>query len=133
MSKPVIQVKESDIQRLILDWLAAERIWHIRLNTGAMAGSHKGKKWFVRFGRPGMADILAVKSYRATWVLPVQVMAVSSMTVGDCFPIPAYWIEVKGPKGTQSDEQKRFQKEVSEQGMTYILARDLNDVIAKLK
>jgi hypothetical protein len=144
-SKPVIQAKESEIQRAILDWLAAERIWHIRLNTGAMAGSHKGKKWFVRFGRPGMADILAVKaSYNNTpamasgicsgsgvWQqMPVTVTVIGA---GHPYPIPAYWIEVKTAKGTQSDEQKRFQKEVTEQGMTYILARSLDDVLAALK
>jgi hypothetical protein len=151
--RPVIQAKESDIQRAILDWLAAERIWHIRLNTGAMAGSHKGKRWFVRFGRPGLADILAVKPYRAPMVtmnssatqagvcfslVPWQrphwaTHTVKGYSAGQAYELPAYWIEVKTAKGTQSDDQKRFQKEVTEQGMTYILARDLSDVIAALK
>jgi hypothetical protein len=109
--------RERDIQKLILDWLAAKKIWHIRLNTGAMGGSHNGKRWFVRFGKPGMADILAVTSVVET---------VDDYTM---FPKPVVaWIEVKAEKGKQSDDQKRFQEEVEREGMTYILARSLEDV-----
>jgi hypothetical protein len=103
-------VREADTQRLILDWLAAKKIWALRLNTGAMGGSHNGKRWFVRFGRPGMADILAVAQYGTRLV----------------------WIEVKAPKGRQSEDQGRFQAEVEAEGMTYILARSLEDVMKVL-
>jgi hypothetical protein len=106
--------RERDIQKLILDWLAAKRIWHIRLNTGAMGGSHNGKRWFVRFGKPGMADILAVAElYNEYALLEVPTVV---------------WIEVKAEKGKQSPDQKRFQEEVEREGMTYILARSLEDV-----
>jgi hypothetical protein len=119
--------KESDIQRLILDWLAAEKIWHMRLNAGAMAGAHKGKKWFVRFGKPGMADILAVKMWAGRS---------RSMIERDCpemlFPM-AVWIEVKAAKGIQSPDQKAFQAEVEARGMVYILARSLDEVIEGLR
>jgi len=106
-------MKESDIQRLILDWLAANRIWHIRLNAGAMFGSYKGKKWAVRFGRPGQADILVIKHHGST-----------------CHRV--IWIEVKNEKGKQSAAQEAFEREVNQQGHYYILARSLEDVTALL-
>jgi hypothetical protein len=49
-------MKENELQRLIIDWLNAKKIWNFRYNVGAMKGSHKGKSWFVRFGKPGVAD-----------------------------------------------------------------------------
>jgi hypothetical protein len=105
-------IKEKDLQRLVLDWLSAQRIWHIRLNTGAMSGSHKGKRWFVKFGKPGMADILAYPrgpQYRRWEEVPT-------------------WIELKATKGKQSVEQLAFQDEVQEAGMSYVLARSLEEV-----
>lgn len=110
--------RERDIQRLILDWLAAQKIWHIRLNTGAMSGAHKGKRWFVRFGKPGMADILIVGS------CPVSIAGENRIRYWS----QVAWVEVKAPKGVQSEDQKAFQKEVEAAGMTYILARSLEDV-----
>ena len=108
-------MKEKHIQRAILDWLAAERIWHIRLNTGAFSGVHNGKRRFVKFGRPGMADILAV-----FWKEMTQEVRI-------------YWIEVKGPGGVQSEQQKNFQCEVERECMSYLLAHCLEDVIDVIK
>lgn len=51
---------ENDIQRAILDYLTVSGVYVWRQNTGAFAGEHKGKKWFVRFGAPGMSDILGI-------------------------------------------------------------------------
>ena len=106
-------MKESDIQRAILDYLAAKRILAFRMNSGAMFGSHKGKKWAVRFGEPGMADILA------------------STTGGG--ELDVWWIEVKSEKGKQSEEQKSFQRLVENHGHGYILARSVDDVMAILR
>jgi hypothetical protein len=47
--------KESEIQKAILQYLAARRILAWRMNTGAV----KTETRFFRFGSPGMADILA--------------------------------------------------------------------------
>lgn len=115
----VLKVREKDIQRLILDWLDAEKIWNMRLNTGAMFGTHKGKSWAVRFAKPGCADILAMPQ---SWV---------GEGGGVESPLPT-WIEVKGSDGRQSDDQKRFQAEVEKAGMRYILAKSLEDVKAQL-
>lgn len=106
-------VKERELQRLVLDWLSAKKIWHIRHNTGAMGGTHKGKRWFVRFGKPGMADIIIAYRVREEF--------------------RTAWVELKAAKGVQSDAQKEFQKEVEQNGMQYILARSLEDLQAVLE
>jgi hypothetical protein len=108
--------RESDVQKLILDWLAAKGIFAIRMNTGAVSASHNGKKRFFRFGMPGMADILAFD-------------ALETKLRGLVLPT---WIEVKGTNGQQSEQQKAFQQMVQRMGHVYILARSLEDVESML-
>ena len=103
-------MKESDIQRAILDYLAAKRVFAIRMNSGAMFGKHKGKGWAVRFGMKGMADILAFP-YVDFHILPT-------------------WIEVKMPLASPSAEQCAFGVMVEAEGHRYILARSVDDVMA---
>jgi hypothetical protein len=95
-------VKESDILKQILDYLTVEKIWHLRINTGAMFGRHKGKSWAVRFAKPGTADILC--------------------TVEDQQGILILWIECKRPKEKQSADQLAFEQEVLNAGHGYLLA-----------
>ena len=116
---------EGALQKTILDWLAAKRILAYRMNTGAVKLDDR----FMRFGVPGMADILA---------FPMQ-MPVSGMVcefgkspifkrafVHDRFVV---WIEVKTAIGRQSPLQKSFQTQVEAAGHRYILARSLDAVI----
>jgi hypothetical protein len=98
-------VKESDIQRQILDYLALKRIFHYRNNSGAFVDSNKH---FYRFGALGSPDIICV---------------IAGQYVG---------IEVKAPKGRQSDHQKEFQKNLEEAGGKYVLAYSLDDVMTTL-
>ena len=50
--------KESEILRAILDYLkVCPGVTAWKQNVGAMFGEHKGKRWAVRFGFPGMSDI----------------------------------------------------------------------------
>lgn len=110
-------MSEAQTQRLILDWLAAKGILSFRMNTGAV----KVDKRFLRFGTPGMADILA---------FPVSGVD----RLGNwCECIVPIWIEVKAPKGVQSELQKSFQKRVETEGHSYILARDLDAVIEAMR
>ena len=96
---------EHEIQSLILDWLNAQHIFHWRNNTGAMAGTHKGKRWFMRFGGvKGSPDIYAV---------------INGQIIG---------IEVKAAKNPQSQQQYEFQIAFEKAGGIYILARRLEDV-----
>jgi len=102
---PRIKLKEKDTQRTVLDWLALNRIFHYRNNSGAMSGVHNGKQRFFRFGAKGSPDIVAV---------------VRGQFVG---------IEVKGSDGRQSPDQKKFEEELTKSGGIYILARSLEVVI----
>jgi hypothetical protein len=85
-------MKESEAQRAIMDFLVWKRIFHWRNNSGAMVSEYKGKMRFMRFGAVGSPDIFALKG-------------------GVC-----YGIEVKGPKGVQSDAQKEFQTQFEAAG-----------------
>jgi hypothetical protein len=96
-------MKEAEAQKAIMEWLSWKHIFHWRNNRGAMAGEYKGKKWFMRFGAVGSPDIFALNG-------------------GVC-----YGIEVKGPKGFQSDAQKEFQEKFENAGGVYILAKGIED------
>jgi hypothetical protein len=76
-------VKESEVQKQILDYLALKRVFHYRNNSGAFVDS---QKHFYRFGATGSPDIICV---------------IKGQFVG---------IEVKAPKGKQSEHQKEFQQ-----------------------
>lgn len=110
-------MKESQIQRTILDYLAARHILAFRMNTGAMAGEYNGKQRFMRFGVVGMADILAFETFTAE--------------EGDRLALPV-WIEVKTATGKQSEHQRSFQRQVEEHGHKYIVARSVEEVEAAL-
>jgi hypothetical protein len=94
-------VKESEIQKQILDYLALKRIFHYRNNSGAFVDS---QKHFYRFGALGSPDIICV---------------IKGQYVG---------IEVKAAKGKQSEHQKTFQQALEAAGGKYVLAYSLEDV-----
>lgn len=110
---------EQQIQKSILDYLTICKIWHRRMNTGVLRNEYKGKKGFVRFGTPGMADILAMYQ-------PVSCDYPNSHQ-------RVLWIEVKAPKGKQSESQREFQNEVEGQGHAYILAKSIDDIAGWLE
>lgn len=99
-------MKESEIQKQITGWLAVNSVWCLRMNVGSMSGSHAGKKWFVRFGEAGQADLLAFPY--------------------GCHPV---WIEIKQEKGKQSGLQKSFEAKVREEGHYYFLVRSLDELV----
>lgn len=104
-----IKTPESGVLRACLDLLSAEHIWNCRMNVGA----YKDGDYFLRFGFPGMADILAA---------PL------------CSGIPTFlWIECKSDSGKQSAQQTRFMVEVSRQGHHYLLVRKPEELMAWLK
>lgn len=106
---------EQSLQRLVLDWLQAKQILAFRMQTGATLSSYGGKKRMIRYGVPGMADILA-------WRRHPTMVGYSQ----------AIWIELKAPEGRQTELQKSFQKQIEAQGHKYILARSLEDIEAVL-
>lgn len=106
MAKP-----EQLVQKAILEWLAVKRIYAMRMQTGAVVSTYKGKTRAIQFGIQGQADILAL--------YPCY----------DCNRgvIPT-WIEVKSNIGRQSELQRSFEVDVVSRGHCYILARSVDDV-----
>ena len=108
------KVPESGVLRACLDLLAAEKIWHRRWNGGAVKIGSR----FLRFGKPGDGDILAIP------VVRYQCICCSSgHTVTALHPL---WIECKSDSGKQSEDQKNFQEECRERSHTYLLVRDVD-------
>ena len=93
------------VQRLILEYLALKRIFHYRNNSGAFK---RDDGHFYRFGATGSPDIICV---------------IKGQYVG---------IEVKAPKGKQSDHQKNLRENLEAAGGKYILAYSLDIVVVSL-
>jgi hypothetical protein len=117
---------EGAVLKAVLDYLAARHILAFRMPVGAVKMDDKR---FMRFGTPGMADVLAFP-LEDRW---------KSDNYNDCafylgqFPAPPVWIECKAPKGKQSEFQKSFQAQVEEAGHRYGICRSIEDVEALLK
>lgn len=99
-------MKESDVQRAILDYLVLKRIFHYRNNSGAFK---RDDGHFYRFGAVGSPDIVCV---------------INGQYVG---------IEVKAPGGRQSEHQKEFQRRLELAGGKYVLATSLDSVMKALE
>jgi len=99
--KPLL---EKEIQKLILDYLKAKKIFHWRNNTGAF----KRDNHFYRFGDNGSPDIFLV--------IKGQI----------------YGVEVKNEKGKQSEYQKEWQEEFEKAGGVYLLVRSLEELLENL-
>ena len=99
---------EAAVQCAILDLLAAEHVFAIRLNTGAFRNA-QGRLIFVHSGGAGVADIVAFPRGRVLW------------------------IEAKAPAGRQTPQQASFQQRVEGEGHGYIVARSSDDVLRWLK
>jgi penicillin-binding protein-related factor A (putative recombinase) len=96
---------EKHIQAQILHYLVLKNVFHWRNNTGcATYQSKNGKKSFVRFGQPGMSDILGI--YKGKFLA----------------------IEVKRPGGKVTELQKKFLEAIESNDGIAILAYDLDDV-----
>lgn len=100
-----MKIKESQIQKVILDWLTIKKIFHYRNNSGAFKSANGH---FYRFGTKGSPDIVCV---------------INGQYVG---------IEVKNATGRQNEAQKAFQKSLVKAGGKYIIARNLDDIIKNL-
>lgn len=112
---------EAQTQKAVCEFLSARKIWWMRCNTGAMQAEHNGKRRFLRFGKPGMADIQAISKFDFQHTVgPNTYWATMPRVI---------WLEIKSPTGKQSAAQKEFQAEVEAEGHTYLLVRDINEVI----
>lgn len=99
---------EGAILSAVLDYLKARRFEHFRMNTGAF---RMGKR-MVRFGTPGMADVLAFVKVNEQ-------------------PYPL-WIECKAQDGKVSDDQCAFQVRVLADGHEYCVVRSVEELMGVL-
>ena len=53
-------MKESELQKAIINYLNKIGMFAWRNNVGAFAGTYKGKKRFIRFSPKGSGDIFAI-------------------------------------------------------------------------
>lgn len=95
-------MKESEIQRQILDYLTAHNVWWRRFNSGCAKMGGR----FVRFGTPGLPDIMARTKNSIMW------------------------IEVKQPGKYLTPDQRRWKEESEAFGDVFITARSVKDVAA---
>jgi len=110
---------EGALLRTVTDLLTAERVWWMRCNSGLhILRDESGKKRAFRGHRPGTADILTVRRVALNSLYPLFVPT---------------WLELKAPRGVQSQLQKEFQATVEAHGHTYLLIRDVDQVVAWLR
>jgi len=101
---------ETQLVKACLSWLTANGILAWRQNTGAMTASYKGKRRFVRFGRPGMSDIAGV--------LPGG---------------RAFYVECKMPGRVVTEGQWEFLCQVEEEGGLGVVVHTLEELASALR
>ena len=105
--------RESDVLKVVKQWLELHHWLVLRMNTGAFAGTYKGRTRFVRFGISGQADLLAIRRVCGSYPWPsVQVC----------------WLECKSSTGEQGVHQAAFARLVEQYGCSYRLVRGIEDL-----
>lgn len=101
------KISESDIQRTICDYLDRKKHFFWRANnTPIYDPTRKQFRAMPKYAIRGLPDITII-------------------TDGGF----AVFLEVKKPKGTQSEHQKEFQRRCKEKGCEYHVVKSLEDVI----
>jgi len=99
------KLKEYQLQKQILDYLKAHRIFHWRVNTGVAKYQYKSVERMVRFGTPGISDIIGIHQGRM------------------------FAIEVKVGNNKTTQLQELFLKNIIDNGGIALVAYSLEDVI----
>lgn len=106
---------EGHCKTAVLDLLAAEHIFILRVNSGdLLLTASNGSKRLVKLAPKGTSDILAVVPDPRGAFMPL-------------------WIETKAGKGKLTQEQEWFRDDVIERGHSWILARSSDDVLDWLR
>lgn len=104
-----IDASEKAVVKACLEYLRFKGIVCWRQNTGAAVAQYKGKRRFVRFGVPGISDILG------------------------CMPGGRFLaIECKVGKNTPTSAQHHFLEQIRKAGGVAIVARSVDDVVNAL-
>jgi len=116
--KTVFSLKEHQIQNAILDLLAAEHLFAMRINTsGHVIREANGQRRFLRShsGGAGVADIVVF--------IPLHGGAYTSVL----------WVEVKRPGEKQTPEQASFEERVLAENHYYLVAHSSDEVLDWLR
>ena len=110
-------MKEADTKRTIADYLEvgmAQGKWYAdRLNSGEVIEVRGNTRRRVKLCRTGTADFFVLKGREA--FLGARLESV-------------IFLEVKGDKGMQRQEQKDFQELIEAQGAEYYVVRSVEEV-----
>ncbi len=104
---------EGYIKFAIMEYLAARKIFFLRVNSGAILGAREGRTWCVRLAPVGTPDILVL--------LP---KLDGRQRVIETIPV---WIETKAGKNVQTPSQIEFQRDVESRGHAYIVAHSIDE------
>lgn len=103
-------MKESIVQKQIIQYLILKGFLVIRVNSGGVAGSYNGKKRFIRYymientkESAGLSDLLAF--YKS---------------------VP-YFLEIKTGKYKQTEKQKDFETLCQKRGLKYHVLHSLEE------
>ena len=105
-----MRVNETQIVKVCLQWLRINGFFAWRQNTGAMQATYKGKRRFVRFGEPGMSDIVGITQEGR-----------------------AFFIECKMPGRKLTTAQAEFLNSVKAFGAIGIVVHSLDELMEKLQ
>jgi hypothetical protein len=100
-------MRESDLQRAILETLSAKRIWAMRLNSGTMVVGSGAAQRRIRMCPPGTPDILVLRPYG--------------------------FLEVKTKKGKLSDAQRAWHSMAESEGIRVQVVRSISDALGAVK
>ena len=120
--------KESEIVREILRYLqTVPGVVAWRNNTGALAGEYQGRRRFVRFGFPGLSDIIGWRRVGDPHGEYCPTCATG------LYPHARFLaIEVKRPGGRLSVAQEAFGAAVERAGGLFLHAQSVLDVVDTL-
>lgn len=98
---------EKEIQLAICDYLALRKVFFWRQNVAPVYDSKNERfRAMPKYSLTGVSDIIALKDGKA------------------------YFLEVKRPKGIQSENQKIFERLVTDNGGVYRVVMSIDDVQA---
>lgn len=103
---------EKQIQDSIIDYLRRKKYYVMRLNSGKMSYTYKGKRAFMNLLPAGTPDLIAFKA----------------LYPGEPLHAKLYFIEVKKPGNKLTVLQEEKMKELERYGSKCIVATSIDDL-----
>lgn len=119
------ELGKEGVMAACLTLLTIHRIWHRRMNSGAIRLTNEttGKTRMFRANKKGTADILCTPQ---SLHIPTNTLWLEGSPV-------LLWIECKSSTGKRTPEQIEFEKEVTAAGHEYLVVNDVQQLIDWLK